>query len=143
MKIVSSILILGLAIGAFAQKTYQPKEHQKPPEKSYKGSDRVTDAKLKQLINEYKVAKAAHVKKPKDAKLTQNYIDATFFAGMGTMYAENLPPRQKYSGALDYFREVKKISPKHKGANQNYDMIVKIYRDMGRPVPGEKPAGKG
>lgn len=141
MKIVSSILILGLAMGAFAQKG-APYAGQKSRQEAQQGTQQVSDAKLKQLTSEYKAAKAAYTKKPKDAGLKKKYVDATYALGLGTMYAENLPPRQKYSGALDYFREVKKANPKHKGAIDNYDMIAKIYRQMGKPVPGEKPAGK-
>jgi len=97
----------------------------------------VSDEKLKQLEAAYTSAKASYTKKPKDAKVKKGFVDATFAVGMGRMYS-NLPPRQKYSGALDAFREVMKADPKHKLAKQNYDLIAKIYKDMGRPVPGEK-----
>lgn len=123
MKLASSFLILGLAISAFAQQ----------------GTNQISPEKLKKLKAEYTTAKAAFAKKPKDAKIKKKYVDATFAVGMGTMYGDKLTPREKYAGALAYFREVLKVEPKHKGAKENYDMIAKIYRDMGRPVPGEKP----
>jgi tetratricopeptide (TPR) repeat protein len=136
MKIVYSLVIVALAMGAFAQKGASTS--QKTVQQAQQGTQQVSDAKLKQLTKEYNTAKAAYAKKPKDANATKTYVNATYALGLGTMYAENLPPRQKYSGALAYFREVKKVSPRHKGATDNYNMIADIYRKMGKPVPGEK-----
>lgn len=126
MKLGSSILVLALAFGAFAQN------------RTNKEIEQVTPAKLKKLQANYKSAKAAYGKKPKDAKVKKAYVEATFALGMGTMYGENLSPHERYAGALGYFREVLKVEPKHKLAKDNYDMIAEIYRRMGRPVPGEK-----
>ena len=122
MKLASSILMLALSLVAMAQGTSQT----------------VSAAKLKTLQSEYKAAKDAYAKKPKDAAVKRKYVNSTFALGMGTMYGEGLNPHQKYAGALDYFREVLKVEPKHKLAKENYDMIAKIYKQMGRPVPGEK-----
>lgn len=126
MKLGSSILVVALAFGAFAQN------------RTNKEIEQVTPAKLKKLQANYKSAKAAYGKKPKDAKVKKAYVEATFALGMGTMYGENLSPHERYAGALGYFREVLKVEPKHKLAKDNYDMIAEIYRRMGRPVPGEK-----
>ena len=125
MKLASSILIFALAVGAMAQGA----------------PGQVSEAKLKNLTADYKTTKAAFAKKPKDAKVKKKYLDATFALGMGTMYGEKLSPREKYAGALTYFREVLKVEPKHKGAKEQYDLIAGIYKQMGKPVPGEKPAG--
>ncbi len=126
MKLGSSLLVVALAFGAFAQ------------HKPNKQMEQVSPAKLKKLQAEYKTAKAAYGKKPKDAKVKKSYVDSTFALGMGTMYGENLSPHERYAGALGYFREVLKVEPKHKLAKENYDMIVAIYKQLGRPVPGEK-----
>jgi hypothetical protein len=134
MKVGFIIVALFVAAGAFAQ---TPPTGQKGPMQSKGAPGQVNDAKLKQLETAYTTAKASYAKKPKDAKVKKSFVDAAFAVGMGRMYS-NLPPRQKYSGALDAFREVLKAEPKHKGAKDNYDLIAKIYRDMGRPVPGEK-----
>ena len=126
MKLATSLFAFAFATALFAQGPMSG------------GGQQVSEAKLKQLTADYKASKAAFAKKPKDAKVKKKYVDSTFAVGMGTMYGEKLSPHQKYAGALDYFREVLKVEPKHKLAKENYDMIVKIYKQMGRPVPGEK-----
>ena len=134
MKVGLLIVVALFAGGAIAQ---TPPTGQKGPMQSKGAPGQVSDEKLKQLEAAYTSAKASYAKKPKDAKVKKSFVDATFAVGMGRMYS-NMPPRQKYSGALDAFREVMKAEPKHKLAKQNYDLIAKIYKDMGRPVPGEK-----
>lgn len=42
----------------------------------------------------------------------------------------------KYRRALQYYREVLKLDPGNDKAKQNADVIVAIYKQMGRPVPG-------
>lgn len=134
MKVGFLIVVALFAGGAIAQ---IPPTGQKGPMQSKGAPGQVSDEKLKQLEAAYTSAKASYAKKPKDAKVKKSFVDATFAVGMGRMYS-NMPPRQKYSGALDAFREVMKAEPKHKLAKQNYDLIAKIYKDMGRPVPGER-----
>lgn len=133
MKFVYALLALALVGSAIAQKppTGQAKQGNSM-------TQQVNDAKLKQLESAYTAAKTAFTKKPKDAKVKKSFVNAAFAVGMGRMYSESLPPRQKYSSALTAFREVMKVQPDHKLAKQNYDLIAKIYKDMGRPVPGEK-----
>lgn len=115
---------------------------QKPPVGNGKTGNaktqQVPDAKLKKAEAAYASAKAAFAKKPKDAKVKKDYLNATLEVGLARMYSDSLMPRQKYPTALEAFREVLKVQPNHKLAKQNYDMIAKIYKDMGRPVPGEK-----
>ncbi len=135
MKILCLFATLVLVGAAFAQKP--PAASGKSKESAQQATQQVSDAKLKALEAAYTTAKASFAKKPKDAKVKQAYINATFAVGMGRMYSVSLPPRQKYTTALDAFREVKKVDPKHKEANKNYDMIVAIYKSMKRPVPGE------
>jgi hypothetical protein len=136
MKLIHVILALLAVSSVFGQKS--PAAGQKGSNAAQGGSQQVSDAKLKQLESGYKSSKASYMKKPKDTKLKKGYVDATFAVGLGRMYSVSLPPRAKYSTALGAFREVLKVDPKHKGARENYDMIAKIYKQMGRPVPGEK-----
>jgi tetratricopeptide (TPR) repeat protein len=134
MKVGFLIMALIVSAGAFAQ---TPPTTQKGPMQTKGAPGQVSDAALKKLEAAYTTAKASYAKKPKDSKVTKSFVDAAYAVGMGRMYS-NLPPRQKYSGALDAFREVLKINPKHKGAKDSYEMIANIYKQMGRPVPGEK-----
>lgn len=134
MKLLSVFIAIFAVTATFAQKP--PASGQKSTAQAQKDTKQVSDAKLKQLEAAYSASKLAFTKKPKDAKAKKSYVDATFAVGMGRMYSESLPPRVKYVKALEAFREVLKTDPKHKGAQENQDMIVKIYKQMGRPVPG-------
>ncbi len=135
MKFVTVILLVAFVTAAFAQTSTGG---QKSVKEAQAATQQVSDAKLKLLESAYKSAKADFEKKPKDAKIKKSYVNATFAVGMGRMYSVSLPPRAKYTTALEAFRETLKVDPKHKEAKANYDMIAKIYRDMHRPVPGEK-----
>ena len=134
MKILCLFAALVLVGAASAQK---PPAGSKSSGSAQQATQQVSDAKLKALEAGYKSAKADFAKKPKDAKVKQAYINATFAVGMGRMYSVSLSPHERYSTALSAFREVKKVDPKHKEANKNYDLIVSIYHSMKRPVPGE------
>lgn len=136
MKLVLTFVALFTVAGIYAQ-TAQP-SGSKTPGQAKSGTEQVSDATLKSLEATYKVSKTAFEKKPKDAKSKKTFVNAAFAVGLGRMYSVSLPPRAKYSTALDAFREVMKLEPNHKLAKQNYDMIAKIYKQMGRPVPGEK-----
>ena len=107
----------------------------KPPMGGKSSGAQVSDAKLKGLEKTYVATKASYTKTPKNAAVKKKYIDATLAYGLGCMYSESLPPREKYKKALVYLREVLKVDPKNKVAREQHDMIVAIYKQMGRPVP--------
>ena len=92
-------------------------------------------AKLAALKKAQALAKATFEKTPKDAKLKSAYVDATVRLGTATMNAEELPPREKYRGALALYREALKLDPKNKEAIANKKLIEDIYKGMGRPIP--------
>ena len=94
----------------------------------------VSKEKLAKLKTTYEAAKAASTKKPKDVKLKKAYEEAALGYGLGHMYGD-LPPREKYVGALKYLRETIKINPKNKAAKEQITMIESIYKQMGRPIP--------
>lgn len=102
--------------------------------------DAAADKKEKALLASaekfYSQSKAAHLKKPKDAKVKKNYIDATVSFGTITMNSPVLPPREKYKKALTLYREALKMDPKNSVALANKKLIEDIYKSMGRPVPG-------
>ena len=92
-------------------------------------------AKLTSLKKVQIQAKAAFDKNPNDAKAKSAYIAATVKLGTATMNAEELPPREKYRGALTLYREALKLDPKNKEALANKKLIEDIYKSMGRPIP--------
>ena len=83
----------------------------------------------------YDTAKAAYTKNPKDAAVTQAYVDATVKYATGTMMADSLEPHVKYPGALKLYREALKVDPNNGEAKNNKDLIEGIYKQMGRPIP--------
>jgi tetratricopeptide (TPR) repeat protein len=92
-------------------------------------------ANLKKLTTAQTEAKAAFTKKPKDEKVKKSYVAATVKLGTATMVSPALPPKEKYRGALRYYREALKVDPKNQEALNNKKMIEAIYKSMGREVP--------
>ena len=83
----------------------------------------------------YDKNKAAY-KKTKTPKAKKAYVEATNALAYATMTAGGLAPKVKYPRALNLYREALKVDPANKVAKQNADMIVSIYKSMGRKVPG-------
>ncbi len=69
-------------------------------------------------------------------KLAEAYADR----GYSRMTDDAAGPRVKYRAALDDFRKALQFDPLNAKAKTNKEMIEKIYRDMGRPIPGEEGA---
>lgn len=92
-------------------------------------------AALAALEKKYVAAKGAYTKKPKDAKLKQEYIKVSLKLANDTMVSPPLPPKVKYPKALRLYREVLKVDPKNKEATENKKMIEDIYKSMGIPIP--------
>ena len=99
------------------------------------GTEQVTAEKLAKSEKEYKAAKAAFEKKPKDSKLKKAYVDSTVTFALGNMYSATLPPNKKYKLALQYFRQALKADPTNKLAKEQSQMIESIYKSMGKEVP--------
>lgn len=89
--------------------------------------DQPQDDKVAQL-------KAAYDKSPNEAN-KKALADATFDNAQFYMYKSPLPPGQKYPKALQLYREVVKLDPSNKDAQDAVDMIESIYRSMNRPIP--------
>lgn len=83
----------------------------------------------------YRAAKAKHEKNPKDVKLRQSFVAATVKLGTQTMVSPVLDRTLKYKQALRLYREALKLDPKNVEARKNSELIIGIYRSMGRPVP--------
>jgi tetratricopeptide (TPR) repeat protein len=130
MKLFLAFLIALVWVPAFAQ---------------YNNDKAVSPAAEKQniskLLKNHSAIKAAFKKNPKDAKLKKKYVDSNVALGMQYTYSNTVDRKQKYRIALGYFNEALKYDPKNKDATETRNLIVSIYRSMGRPVPGE--SGKG
>jgi hypothetical protein len=92
-------------------------------------------ARLASLEKSYKVAKADYVKKPKDAGVRKKFVMAATKFGHESMTSPVLPAKVKYRQALRIYREVLAIDPKNPVAKPESDLIVRIYKSMGREVP--------
>lgn len=94
-----------------------------------------SEKKLKQLEKTYLSAKATFGKKPKDKKVRDQFVTAGVKYGHESMVSPDLPPRLKYRQALRIYREVLKVDPKNEVAKKESDIIISIYKQMGRPIP--------
>lgn len=84
----------------------------------------------------YDAAKKAFSAAPKDDKAKKAYVDATNDLADANMFSDE-PPRVKYPNALKYYREAAKTDPNNEKAKQNVDLIVGIYKQMGKTPPAE------
>lgn len=118
LRLLPLFTVLALAAEGFAQ-----------------DDEAVEKSRLAKLEATYTSAKAAHSKKPKDAKLRKAFVDATVKLGTATMISVYLAPKDKYPRALRLYREALRIDPKNKEASENGKMIEDIYRSMGKEIP--------
>ncbi len=83
----------------------------------------------------YVKAKAALAAHPNDRKAKRAFVAAGDKFALATMTAESLPRKTKYVDSLRIYREVLKVDPQNGEAKNNSQMIVAIYKQMGRPIP--------
>ena len=91
--------------------------------------------KIKSLKQNYLKTKRDFLKERKSNKKKNTYSRATLLYAEGIMRSISLKPKQKYPKALKLYREVLKIDPKNKIARVNRDLIIGIYKEMGRKIP--------
>ena len=94
-----------------------------------------TATEVKAYGNAYAAAKKGFAARPKDPKARQAVVAAGDRYATATMMSPDLDRKAKYRDALRIYREVLKVDPKNHEAKNNSDMIVSIYRQMGRPIP--------
>jgi tetratricopeptide (TPR) repeat protein len=93
------------------------------------------NADLNVLKTRYEAAKKAYLAKPKDKAKKDAYVKATVVYGHESMVSPKLGAKVKYRQALRLYREALKLDPKNPVAKQESELIVSIYKQMGRPVP--------
>lgn len=138
MKMLSAWLLLASALVSSTLVAQGPYSGGKPGAGSAGGGygAGVTKATMAKLTAAQKKADAAFKKSPKDAAARKAYIDANNRHGLAAMRTDALDRKSKYKVALTDFRKVLKVDPKNAIAKENHDLIVSIYKSMGRPVPG-------
>lgn len=92
-------------------------------------------ADLATLEKSSAAAREALAKNPKDKALLKLTADTIYQEAEAAMYADELPPKEKYPRALKLYEEVVKLDPENKMAKESIDTIVSIYKSMGREVP--------
>lgn len=128
--------LLALAVASPAQGPAKAQSGGKPGAPAYGASATDADAKkIKQLEKEYLASKAALAKNPKDAKLKDKFVVAGVRFGHESMMSPVLDRSSKYKQALDVYKEVLKVDPKNEVAKKESDLIIAIYKQMGRPIP--------
>lgn len=91
--------------------------------------------KLIQLKKIYNNAKKSYLAAQKNIALKQKYVSTALAYANAIMRATCLPPKSKYPVALAIYREVLKIEPKNIQAKESRDLIISVYKSMGRPIP--------
>ena len=92
-------------------------------------------ARLAKYKKAYKVAKAALAKSPRSAKSKKDFATIGVAYATESMVSPVLTPHVKYTQALHIFREVLKVDPNEPTAKKQSELIISIYKQMGRPVP--------
>ena len=87
------------------------------------------------LDKKYRSTKANFTAHPKDKKAKDAYVEATVRLGHETMISPDYPAKFKYKKTLQLYREALKLDPTNPVAKQESDLIIQIYKQMGRPVP--------
>ena len=124
-NLLVSALFIGIISGAHAQNKPAAQSPAEPP----------VPKALVPLDKKYRATKAAYTAKPKDKKAKDAYVEATVKLGHETMISPDYPARFKYKKTLQLYREALKLDPNNPVAKQESDLIIKIYKQMGRPVP--------
>lgn len=124
-NLLVSALFIGIISGAHAQNKPAAQSPAEPP----------VPKALVPLDKKYRTTKAAYTAKPKDKKAKDAYVEATVKLGHETMISPDYPARFKYKKTLQLYREALKLDPNNPVAKQESDLIIKIYKQMGRPVP--------
>jgi hypothetical protein len=99
------------------------------------GSAETGEAPHPALAKKVSDLEAAYAKDPSDAATRKQLVSATYDYGHTVMTDPDLSPRIKYRTALKQFRRVLELDPTHQQATSEKEMIEKIYRQMGRPIP--------
>ena len=131
---LASVLIVSLALLVFAAQSEAQANGQGGP--AMKVQVTAADkARIVKLEKEYNFAKTALAKAPKDEKAKKRFVTIGALFGHESMMSPALDRKVKYRQALRVYREVLKVDPTNPVAKSDSEMIIKIYKSLGRPVP--------
>ena len=94
----------------------------------------ITKADLAKLQTSVNSADAAYKANP-SAATKKKFVDLTVDLASNTMDCSDLTPHEKYPAALRLYRQVLAVDPSNPDAKAAAETIVKIYKQMARPVP--------
>lgn len=98
--------------------------------------DGSTDPKvLQRLQKNWEAASASFAKHPKDSKARKDYIVAGVRFGHESMVSPILSAHVKYRQALHVYKQVLKVDPNNPVAKPEADLMIRIYKQLGRPIP--------
>lgn len=98
------------------------------------GSDTKGDTKADEYMKIADDAEAKYIKSKSDAD-KNDYITKQMTAANYLMFEANLSPKKKYKPALQRYKKVLELDPKHAEALENKQQIEDIYQSMGMPIP--------
>lgn len=75
---------------------------------------------------------------PSDVALKQSRIQGHLKYAAYFMFNDTLSERVKYRSALKEFRKVLKLDPENKDAKEQADLIIGIYKQLGREIPPDQ-----
>lgn len=87
------------------------------------------------LKEEWSKAEKDLGERPADEGVKKAYVAASLKYAEATMYADEIPAKEKYPEALRVYRTVLKVDPGNEEAKEWIKTIEDIYASMGRPVP--------
>ncbi len=91
-----------------------------------------TTAQLESAQNKAIKALKAH---PNDLTAKKDYVVASDRLAMGLMVDPKIDRKIKYKKALEIYKQVLKVDPKNQEAASNSALIIRIYKELGKPVP--------
>ena len=101
-----------------------------------RGGDGSSDPKvLKGLQSEWSAAQESFAKHPNDPKIRDRFVVAGVRFGHESMMSPLLNSHLKYAQALHVYKQVLKVDPKNPVAKKEADMMIQIYKSMGRKIP--------
>lgn len=125
-----------------------PKDATRPPEGSAQGgspsampdsaappSEGASES-VESLAAKYEETKKAF-EQAKSDETRAAYVEATVKYGTAMMMSDR-PPREKYPKALELYEEALKHDPNNAEAKTNRQLILDIYKSMGREPPKAK-----
>lgn len=92
-------------------------------------------ARLIKLEKAYRAAKAVLAKSPTNPKAKKDFAAIGAAYGHESMVSPVLTPHVKYPQALRIYREVLKVDPNQETAKSESALIIRIYKQLHRPVP--------